>query len=251
MESVPKHSVASTVNPDRKFARKRHSKDNGKTRNGCVNNFTQLKGVNLKIKMPPKHKKHNNHKAKALASTGVMTPQIVFKNETRKGFYFETRATTNVQPMHGGVYGEFTIDFKTTALPGFNEIAPIYDQLRMDRVTLQFSYDSKESYPGVLNGVFAYDPDGYTTGSGSVLNHTAGRPFTVSMYRSSPEFVLVPGYVIEGMAKSRSWFDLAATLPVFHCGGAGLYASQPHAGTVSQISVKIMYIFEFSLRGKR
>jgi len=168
---------------------------------------------------------------------------------TRKCHDISAAVTTNAASRFGCVHGDIALDFNPSAIQGYNDIAKSWDQIRITQISIQVLWGGDTHLAFPYYGLFSYDPDGYTTASGSVLGKNNAIPFTVSPYKSSPVFKVVPGCLVSNMVKTGQWFDLAGTIPQMHVGGLHLSTVVP--SSVSQLACRIGWQIHYQLRGAR
>lgn len=171
---------------------------------------------------------------------------------TRQCWDVSSSSTTNATVRFGVLHGDIPLNFDATNIQGFSELAKTWDQIRINTIEVSFHWSAQlDTTMQPYFGLFSYDPDGYTTASGSVLAKNNAQPFTISPYRSSRPFSVTPGVILAGTnsVKYQQWFDLAGTLPAFHVGGLMLSTTQP--SSVTQLSCRVSWHITYQLRGAR
>jgi len=180
----------------------------------------------------------------------LMTPQNALKDERRVTFDFNILQTDDADAYIGGVKGTHIVKLHPTAIIGWSNLAKVYDQVRFDEVDMQLNWVHDDNYPGPIAGLFVYDPDGYTTASGSLMEHSNARRFVISMNRSSQTFRVQPGRVVEDMVKGDVFYDVG-TAPDQNLGAFLFHAAKPPNGGVAQIKFQISFKIVMTFRGRR
>lgn len=171
---------------------------------------------------------------------------------TRNTFDYMLNETTNVQAHLGVKEGEFALVYKLNQIEGFDDLAKVWDQIRVLYISVQFHWHGgSDAEYSPYAGLFAYDPDGYSTSSGSVRARNNALAFTVSPYKSSQTFTVIPGTVVSGMVKKQQWFDIAASssVPIYNIGAVNLMTGI--STDVTQLSVRTTFKITFELKGAR
>lgn len=176
------------------------------------------------------------------------------------------RKTIDTDVYSGGVYGQLPLDLSPIFPGSFVELGRVWDQFRLDKIVIHFQFIANPEYNPVIMAGVAFDPDGYTTNSGRLLEHSNLSRFTLSATQQSPEYPLVPGFVeTDGEVKHGRWFDIALAnqIPTHHLGGLFMFAYQMGADSetvdefemdppnVTHFAVQVSTTYFATFRGAR